>query len=51
MILPCETCKFRTERTEGHRVFIGCNDPDKKRDNFHEDTWTYRHSCSAYEME
>ena len=51
MILPCETCKFRTERTEGHRMFVGCKDSEKKKNNFHEDTWTYQHSCKAYEKE
>ena len=51
MELPCETCKYRTERTQGHRVFISCNDPEKKKANFHEDTLRYHHTCDAFEGE
>ena len=51
MELPCITCKFKTVVTRGHRSFYGCNDEEKKKKNFHEDTWTYRHSCDAYEGE
>ena len=51
MELPCITCKFKTVVTRGHRSFYGCNDEEKKKKNFHEDTWTYRHSCDAYEVE
>jgi len=49
--LPCETCKFKKIRHEGHRIFIGCSDPEKKKNNFQEDTWAYQHSCTAYEQE
>jgi hypothetical protein len=48
MILPCTDCKYRTEREEGHRKFIGCSDSEKKK-GFIEDDWTYRHRCTNYE--
>ena len=48
MELPCTTCKYKTERRQGHRTFVGCNDEDKKK-GFIEDTFTYRHECSNYE--
>jgi hypothetical protein len=50
MILPCTDCKFKTEREEGHRTFVGCSDKEKKK-GFIEDDWTYRHSCTNYEKE
>jgi len=56
MQLPCDNgndyasqpCEYRTERKEGVRVFIGCSDPDRKAEHFKEDTWLYRHTCTAY---
>ena len=48
MELPCETCKFKTVRTQGHRVFIGCQDPEKKKANFHKDMLKYHHTCDAW---
>lgn len=49
MNLPCITCKFKKEETVGFRTFVGCIDEKKKEDNFIENTWTYNHSCKAYE--
>jgi hypothetical protein len=51
MELPCIDCAYRTEREEGHRIFVGCKDEKRKKENFVEDTWLYRHSCKAYEKE
>ena len=48
MKLPCETCKYRTERTQGHRIFIGCKDKARKKKHFIEDTFTYNHKCTGY---
>ena len=48
MILPCITCKFKTVRRVGFRSYYGCNDPEKKKANFHEDKIFYRHTCNAY---
>ena len=39
MVLPCDTCKRKTVKRSGHRVFIGCNDPELQRENFKEDTY------------
>lgn len=50
MVLPCETCKHRTETRQAHRVFIGCNDSEKRK-GFVEDNFFYRHRCSNYEPE
>ena len=49
MILPCTKCKYRTERREGHRIFIGCGEPERKKKGFKEDTFLYRHTCSEFE--
>ena len=49
MELPCITCTYRTVRESGHRTFIGCKDPERKKNNFKEDTWLYRHKCDVYE--
>ena len=51
MVLPCDTCKRKTVKRSGHRVFIGCNDPELQRENFKEDTFFYIHQCTAYEEE
>lgn len=51
MILPCETCKFKKERSVGFRKFIGCTDKEKEKKNFHYDDYFYHHSCDAYEKE
>ena len=51
MILPCDTCKFKTVREEGHRIFIGCVDKEKKKENFEYDSYWYHHTCKAYEKE
>ena len=48
MELPCITCKYGTERIEGIRSYHGCSDPERKKANFHEDTFFYRHTCDAY---
>ena len=48
MILPCETCIHKTEREEGFRIYIGCNDPKLKEEGFIEDTWTYSHRCTNH---
>lgn len=50
MILPCETCKYRTEERQGHRNFIGCSDQEKYK-GFHYDDWLYHHRCDNYESE
>jgi len=42
-------CKRQTVREEGCRSFHGCSDPAIKAVHFKEDTWTYRHTCTAYE--
>ena len=51
MILPCTTCKYKKEVTQGHRSFVGCVDKEKEKANFHEDNYFYHHSCDAYEKE
>ena len=51
MYLPCDTCRFKKETVIGCRVFVGCIDEKKKKDNFIEDTWTYHHECKAFEKE
>lgn len=48
MILPCTTCKYRTEKSVGFRTFVGCSDKERKDKNFHEDDFFYHHSCDAY---
>lgn len=48
MILPCETCIYRTERREGHRLYIGCSDPERKKNHFHHDGYSDKDTCDAY---
>ena len=50
MTCPCETCKYKTERKEGHRVWLGCADPEKRKGFQFDDFW-YHHSCTNYERE
>lgn len=50
MILPCETCKYRTVEESGFRKFIGCSD-EEKRKGFRYDDFFYRHKCLNYEAE
>ncbi|HSQ90227.1 hypothetical protein [Romboutsia sp.] len=48
MYLPCDTCKFKRERKDGFRTFVGCIDKEKEK-GFKEDNYFYIHSCSNYE--
>ena len=48
MNLPCIDCEYRTERTQGHRTFVGCKDKDRKEKHFIEDIYWYRHKCTGY---
>lgn len=45
--IPCDDCKYRTERHEGFRIFLGCSDKEKRK-GFHENNFTYRHQCDNY---
>ena len=51
MKLPCCTCKYKKERHEGHRIFVGCVDQKRKEENFIADNYWYDHKCRAYEKE
>lgn len=48
MELPCETCKYKTVRTKGHRSFIGCSDDKRKQKHFKYDDFMYRHKCTGH---
>jgi len=48
MNLPCETCKYRTEITKGHRIFVGCKDKARKKKHFIRDDFSYNHGCTGY---
>ena len=50
MILPCDTCKYKTEERAGHRIFVGCSDEEKHK-GFHYDDFFYHHRCDNYEKE
>ena len=48
MELPCITCKYRTEVSQGHRTFVGCKSEARKKKHFVEDPFWYRHICTGY---
>lgn len=48
MDCPCEKCKYKTETKQGHRVFLGCSDEEKKK-GFHYDDFFYHHRCDNFE--
>jgi len=50
MKTPCTACKHETTSTEGHRTFIGCDDPERKAKGFYNDTFWYHHTCTEQEV-
>ena len=51
MKLPCTDCAFKTERQAGHRIFVGCQDPERKKKHFIEDDFLYWYECTGYVKE
>ena len=50
VICPCDSCKHKIERKEGHRVFLECSDKEREK-GFHYDDFFYHHTCDNYESE
>ena len=50
MELICSNCKYRVERKDGFRTFIGCLDENKEK-GFYQDDYDYHTSCTNYEKE
>lgn len=50
MELICSNCKYRVERKDGFRTFIGCIDKNKEK-GFYQDDYDYHTSCTNYEKE
>ena len=48
MNTPCNTCKHITEKKNGFRIFIGCDDDERKL-RFEYDNFFYDHTCKGRE--